>query len=124
MKQRLENRTAYKNKWWILPFHRSITSDEQRQVFQIALPGMRKIILATNIAESSITIRDVEYVIDFCLSKHLVCDTETHFPVLQLEWASKISCRQRAGRTGRVKAGKYHKGLDIVLHYFIFYHVN
>lgn len=112
MKTRLESNKMYKNKWWILPFHRSITCEEQRQVFKPALRGMRKIILATNIAESSITIRDVEYVIDFCLSKHLVCEPETHFPVLKLEWASKISCRQRAGRTGRVRKGEHKK--DIV----------
>ncbi|CAF3376175.1 unnamed protein product, partial [Rotaria sp. Silwood2] len=64
------------------------------------------IILATNIAESSITIPDVQYVIDFCLDKEMVCDPETNYSCLQLVWASKANCDQRRGRAGRVVHGK------------------
>lgn len=87
----------------------------------------RKIILATNIAESSITVPDVKYgksrhvafflnrfsnlficlfiVIDFCLSRTLVVNPTTKFPMLQMVWASRDNCEQRAGRTGRVTNG-------------------
>jgi len=49
------------NSWQVLPLHSSITGDEQRLVFKPAYPGHRKIILATNIAESSITVPDIKY---------------------------------------------------------------
>ncbi len=54
-------------------------------------------------AESSITIPDVEYVIDFCLTKNLVADPETNYVSLQLQWADHNSCVQRMGRAGRVQ---------------------
>jgi len=94
-----------KYKWSILPLHSSITSEEQQKVFLPAKPGYRKIILATNIAESSITVPDVKYVIDFCLTKSLSCDPATNYTCLRLEWASKYQCVQRRGRCGRVSEG-------------------
>ena len=54
-------------------------------------------------AESSITIADVEYVIDFCLTKMLMADLETNFVALKLQWADKNSLDQRKGRAGRVR---------------------
>lgn len=53
--------TDFATKWEILPLHSSITVEEQRKVFNLAKPGYRKIILATNIAESSITVPDITY---------------------------------------------------------------
>jgi len=49
-------------------------------------PGFRKVILATNIAESSITISEVEVVVDFCLSKILFCDQQTNNLKLKSVW--------------------------------------
>ncbi|CAB3245863.1 unnamed protein product [Arctia plantaginis] len=96
-------------KWWVLPLHSTITADEQVRVFQRAPPGHRKIILATNIAESSITVPDIKYVIDYCLMKILVADPETNFSSLRLAWATKTNCEQRAGRAGRVRDGRVYR---------------
>ncbi|KAM4014034.1 ATP-dependent RNA helicase TDRD9 isoform 1-T2 [Anomaloglossus baeobatrachus] len=89
----------------VYPLHSSITLDEQNMVFMTPVLGYRKIILSTNIAESSITVPDVKYVIDFCLTKTLVCDEETNYQSLRLSWASKTNCDQRKGRAGRVSKG-------------------
>ncbi|XP_013915067.1 PREDICTED: putative ATP-dependent RNA helicase TDRD9 [Thamnophis sirtalis] len=89
----------------VYPLHSSVTLEEQNNVFLAPVPGYRKILLSTNIAQSSVTVPDVKYVIDFCLSKNLVCDEDTSYQSLRLCWASKNSCDQRKGRAGRVSKG-------------------
>ncbi|KAK7595428.1 hypothetical protein V9T40_013253 [Parthenolecanium corni] len=95
--------------WKIIPLHSTITHEEQKSVFLPVQTGYRKIILSTNIAESSITVQDVVYVIDFCLTKTMVTDPITNFCHLKLEWASKNSLEQRAGRVGRVSDGRVYR---------------
>ncbi|XP_053138500.1 ATP-dependent RNA helicase TDRD9 isoform X1 [Hemicordylus capensis] len=89
----------------VYPLHSSVTLEEQNNVFLAPVPGYRKILLSTNIAESSVTVPDVKYVIDFCLTRTLVCDEDTNYQSLRLCWASKNSCNQRRGRAGRVSKG-------------------
>ncbi|XP_071463580.1 ATP-dependent RNA helicase TDRD9 isoform X1 [Marmota flaviventris] len=89
----------------VYPLHSSVTLEEQNNVFLSPVPGYRKVILSTNIAESSVTVPDVKYVIDFCLTRTLVCDEDTNYQSLRLSWASKTSCNQRKGRAGRVSKG-------------------
>ncbi|XP_019132644.1 ATP-dependent RNA helicase TDRD9 isoform X1 [Larimichthys crocea] len=89
----------------IYPLHSTVTLEEQNGVFLSPVPGYRKVILSTNIAESSVTVPDVKYVIDFCLARRLVCNEETNYQSLCLTWASKTSCNQRRGRAGRVSKG-------------------
>ncbi|XP_006839667.1 PREDICTED: putative ATP-dependent RNA helicase TDRD9 [Chrysochloris asiatica] len=89
----------------VYPLHSSVTLEEQNNVFLSPVPGYRKIILSTNIAESSVTVPDVKYVIDFCLTRTLICDEDTNYQSLRLSWASKTSCDQRKGRAGRVSKG-------------------
>ncbi|KAI0215243.1 ATP-dependent RNA helicase TDRD9 [Lamellibrachia satsuma] len=93
----------------ILPLHSSITLEEQVRVFRQPYKGVRKIILSTNIAESSITVSDVKYVIDFCLTKNLECDAATNYTSLQVQWASQANMAQRKGRAGRVSNGRVYR---------------
>ncbi|XP_034531835.1 ATP-dependent RNA helicase TDRD9 [Notolabrus celidotus] len=89
----------------VYSLHSSVTLEEQNGVFLIPVPGYRKVILSTNIAESSVTVPDVKYVIDFCLARRMVCDQDTNYQSLRLTWASKTNCNQRKGRAGRVSKG-------------------
>ncbi|XP_053700350.1 ATP-dependent RNA helicase TDRD9 isoform X1 [Synchiropus splendidus] len=89
----------------IYPLHSAVTLGEQKGVFQPPVLGCRKVILSTNIAESSVTVPDVKYVIDFCLVRRMVCDEETNCQSLRLSWAAKNNCDQRRGRAGRVSKG-------------------
>lgn len=63
---------------------------------------MRKIIIATNIAETSITIDDVVYVIDCGKVKLKNFDVENNISTLKAEWVSLANARQRRGRAGRL----------------------
>lgn len=83
--------------------HSSLSIDEQKRVFMSSEKS--KIIMSTNIAESSVTIPNIHYVIDFCLTKHLKSCKGSQMSTYLLAWASKNNCKQRAGRTGRVTKG-------------------
>ncbi|XP_066262393.1 probable ATP-dependent RNA helicase spindle-E [Euwallacea similis] len=96
-------------KWDIIPLHSSLPNDEQAQAFFPPKPGHRKIILSTNIAESSVTVPDSCYVIDFCLTKVMTVDPLTKYMSLKIEWASHVNCNQRAGRVGRTCDGRIYR---------------
>ncbi|XP_052896489.1 probable ATP-dependent RNA helicase spindle-E [Anopheles moucheti] len=103
------NPNSLQTKFTILKLHSSLPSEEQALVFRKPPPGYRKVILSTNIAESSITIPDVKFVIDFCLHRLLVADTLNNFTTLRTQWASRNNCIQRAGRAGRVMNGRVYR---------------
>eukprot|EP00804_Cyclotella_cryptica_P020303 CCRYP_014048-RA/>CCRYP_014048-RA protein AED:0.27 eAED:0.27 QI:163/1/1/1/1/1/9/96/988 len=88
-----------------LPLHSGIPSKDQRQVFLKPPTGVRKIILATNIAETSLTIEDVAFVIDTGRAKEKSYDPHLKTSTLQESWISQASAKQRKGRAGRCKAG-------------------
>ncbi len=80
----------------ILTLHSDFSVDKQKEVFKECAAGVRKVIISTSIAESSITVPDVKYVVDFCLTKSLYCDQDaTNYTSLRLEWATKSSMDQR-----------------------------
>lgn len=93
------------SQYLILPLHSMIPSSEQQRVFSRPPPGVRKIILTTNIAETAVTIDDVVYVIDSGKHKEKSYDPYTNVATLQLSWVSRASARQREGRAGRCRPG-------------------
>uniref|UniRef100_A0A8V5GBV2 RNA helicase n=1 Tax=Melopsittacus undulatus TaxID=13146 RepID=A0A8V5GBV2_MELUD len=97
--------TVILHQWQVYPLHSGGTLEEQNNALLATVPCYRKIVLCTNIAESSVTVPDVKYVIDFCLTRTLVCDEETNYQSLRRCWASKSNCNQRKGRAGRVSKG-------------------
>ncbi|KAI5403390.1 hypothetical protein KIW84_050821 [Lathyrus oleraceus] len=91
-----------------LPLHGKLTSEEQFHVFQ-NYPGKRKVIFSTNLAETSITIPGVKYVIDSGLFKDCRFDPCTGMNVLKVCWISQSSANQRAGRAGRTEPGRCYR---------------
>ncbi|CAN7079272.1 unnamed protein product [Brassica oleracea var. botrytis] len=97
------------NRVMLLACHGSMASFEQRLIFEEPASGVRKIVLATNIAETSITINDVAFVIDCGKAKETSYDALNNTPCLLPSWISKVSAQQRRGRAGRVQPGQcYH----------------
>lgn len=92
-----------------LPLHASLQSSEQRLVFKKPPSGKRKVVAATNVAETSITIEDIVAVIDTGRVKETSYDPSNNMVKLAEVWASKSACKQRRGRAGRVRAGKCYK---------------
>ncbi|KTW31426.1 hypothetical protein T552_00070 [Pneumocystis carinii B80] len=95
------------SKYRIYMLHSAIPHMQQ-EVFKKLEPGIRKIILATNIAETSITIPDVVYVVDTCKHREKIYDQTKCITSLLSTWISHSSSKQRAGRAGRVKDGHYY----------------
>ncbi|XP_044488967.1 DExH-box ATP-dependent RNA helicase DExH7, chloroplastic isoform X2 [Mangifera indica] len=90
---------------WILPLHSSIASIDQKKVFLRPPDNIRKVIIATNIAETSITIDDVVYVIDCGRHKENRYNPQKKLSSMVEDWISQANARQRRGRAGRVKPG-------------------
>ncbi|KAK7488061.1 hypothetical protein BaRGS_00020652 [Batillaria attramentaria] len=90
----------------ILPIYSTLPSDMQAKIFEPTPPGARKVVLATNIAETSLTIDGIVYVIDPGFSKQKSYNARTGMESLVVTPISKASANQRAGRAGRVSAGK------------------
>lgn len=90
----------------VLPLYSSLPMNQQRRVFPAAPEGTRKIIVATNIAETSLTIDGVVFVVDPGLFKQMLYNPRTHVESLLVSPISKASAMQRAGRAGRTRPGK------------------
>ncbi|XP_043260881.1 probable ATP-dependent RNA helicase DHX35 isoform X3 [Colletes gigas] len=92
-----------------LAMYGSLPNSEQLKVFWRAAKDTRKVIVATNIAETSITIPNVVYVIDCGFVKVPWFEAETQTNSLVIVPVSKASANQRAGRAGRVRSGKAYR---------------
>lgn len=84
----------------IIPLHGNLAPSEQRAVFKDANKNEIKIVIATNVAEASVTIPDVTVVIDTCRVKEIGFDAEIQTSSLIMKFAAKDSLRQRKGRAG------------------------
>mmetsp|Transcript_15005 Transcript_15005/g.26311 ORF Transcript_15005/g.26311 Transcript_15005/m.26311 type:complete len:557 (+) Transcript_15005:272-1942(+) len=98
---RFGNESAYK----VLPLHSGVSTANQREVFKRAGNNVRKIICSTNIAETSVTIDDVVYVIDAGTSKTKRYDPHTKVASLTTKPIAKANAIQRSGRAGRCRPG-------------------
>lgn len=91
--------------WEVHALHSTIATEEQEQAFLLPPEGCRKVVLATNIAETGITIPDITCVIDTCKSKEMRFDEKKQLSRLIETFISKANAKQRRGRAGRVQEG-------------------
>ncbi|KAK4499693.1 hypothetical protein PRZ48_010211 [Zasmidium cellare] len=90
----------------ILPIYSQMPADLQAKIFDRAAPGVRKVIVATNIAETSLTVDGIMYVVDCGFSKLKVYNPRMGMDTLQITPISQANASQRAGRAGRTGPGK------------------
>ncbi|KAM6433419.1 putative ATP-dependent RNA helicase DHX57 [Rhynochetos jubatus] len=101
----------------VYPLHSSLSSEDQQSVFLRPPAGVTKIIISTNIAETSVTIDDVVYVIDSGKMKEKRYDPSKGMESLEDTFVSKANALQRKGRAGRVASG-------VCFHLFSSHHYN
>lgn len=93
----------------ILPVYSSLPSEMQTKIFDPAAPGTRKCVIATNIAEASLTIDGIYYVVDPGFAKQKVYNAKLGMDSLVVTPISQASAKQRAGRAGRTGPGKCYR---------------
>ena len=89
----------------VLPLFGDLTVEQQDAALAPAAPGTRKVVLATNIAETSLTLPGVRVVVDSGLARRALFDPVTGMSRLATERISRASADQRQGRAGRIEAG-------------------
>ena len=105
-----QNNSTNKRQLAFLPLYGSLPQQMQARIFQAKTDGnVRRIIFATNIAETSVTVPDITYVIDCGYAKIPYFDPKTGFERLIVSPISRASALQRAGRSGRVRPGKCYR---------------
>lgn len=93
----------------ILPLYGSMATDQQKRIFIPPPKGIRKCVVATNIAATSVTIEGIRYVIDSGFVKQLNHNPRAGLDVLEIVPISKSEAVQRAGRAGRTASGKCYR---------------
>ncbi|CAO3633213.1 unnamed protein product [Cunninghamella echinulata] len=93
-------------KWIILILHSSVAIDDQEKIFDSPPSGIRKCIISSNIAETSVTIDGIRFIIDSGKVKELNHDSINNMRKLSEFWISKASAEQRKGRAGRTGPGE------------------
>lgn len=93
----------------ILPIYSQMPADLQAKIFDRAAPGVRKCIVATNIAETSLTVDGIMYVVDAGYSKLKVYNPRMGMDTLQITPISQANAGQRSGRAGRTGPGKAYR---------------
>ncbi|KAJ3126780.1 ATP-dependent RNA helicase dhx37, partial [Physocladia obscura] len=94
---------------YVLPLYSLLPTEAQMRVFETPPPGTRLCVVATNVAETSLTIPNVKYVVDCGKVKERRYDTHSGVQTFQIGWTSRASADQRAGRAGRVGPGHCYR---------------
>lgn len=112
----LMNTEIFARGWHVHLLHSSFSTEELERAFSVPPPGQRKIVIATNIAETGITIPDVTAVIDTCKEKIMRYNERRQLSKLSEAFISRSSAKQRRGRAARVREGLcFHL---VTKHYF------
>ncbi len=93
----------------ILPLYSLLPTDQQMRVFQPPALGSRLVVVSTNVAETSLTIPGIRYVVDCGRAKERTYDVATGIQSFHINWISKASASQRAGRAGRTGPGHCYR---------------
>lgn len=93
----------------ILPLYSLLSNDQQLKVFQPPPTNHRLVIISTNVAETSLTIPGIRYVVDSGRAKERTFDTRSGVQSFQVQWISKASANQRTGRAGRTGPGHCYR---------------
>ncbi|KAK6108662.1 Oligonucleotide/oligosaccharide-binding (OB)-fold family protein [Brugia pahangi] len=93
----------------ILPVYGALPSEMQTRIFEPAPPGSRKVVIATNIAETSLTIDGIYYVVDPGFVKQKIYNPKSGMDSLVVTPISQAQAKQRAGRAGRTGPGKCYR---------------
>lgn len=105
----LASHPSFNSNWLIYPLHSTISSEDQQAAFHLPPPGVRKIVIATNIAETGVTIPDITCVIDTGKHKEMRFDERRQLSRLTQSFIARANAKQRRGRAGRVQEGLcYH----------------
>ena len=94
---------------YVLPLYSLLPTKQQMKVFEDPPPGSRICIVATNVAETSLTIPGIRYVVDCGRSKERKYNQENGVQSFEVDWVSKASANQRAGRAGRTGPGHCYR---------------
>ncbi|KAI8092632.1 putative ATP-dependent RNA helicase DHX34-like protein [Halteromyces radiatus] len=109
LEQELKIYAEKTRKWIILILHSSVAVDDQEKIFDIPPQGIRKCIISSNIAETSVTIDGIRFIVDSGKVKESSHEATTNRKKLSEFWISKASAKQRAGRAGRTGPGECYR---------------
>ena len=101
--------SGVKEKVLIAPLYGALTLPEQQKAITACAPDIRKIVIATNIAETSLTIDGISVVVDSGFERSMIYQAQSGLGKLQLQRISSASATQRAGRAGRLSAGHCYR---------------
>ncbi|KAJ2656320.1 helicase [Coemansia sp. RSA 1200] len=99
------SRSACADALHVLPLHSALAAGEQRRVFGAPPRGLRKVVVATNVAETGITVADIGFVVDAGRARVVRFDHRTRIARLTTVFCSQAAATQRRGRAGRVREG-------------------
>lgn len=102
-------RDALKNEAVVLPLHDKLQPEDYNKIFIGTQKGKRKVVFSTDLAETSVVIPNIKYVVDTGLSKELCYDPVTNVSTIEIRPISKSSANQRKDRVGRTSSGECYR---------------